>query len=185
MTNKSKNSRHNRAVMWKSTLIILFGVFVMGSLTVYVVSKSPSMKETLEAERPIAREALVHLFALSAKSKSSEPKSSKPKEGSLENAPTTKKLIFEVSSNVPIYVALLVSGNNARPDILLSEATIPPGEGKPLSQGIDRFVYTSSSKNQKNTFCIVQGQTRDELSLKLRRLSQIWPRIPKTQCVIA
>lgn len=164
--------------MWKSTLIILFGVFVMGSLTVYIVNQSPTMKETLKAERPVERDVLVHLFAFP------RPQKSDDKHPQV-NIDQTKQLIFEVSTNVPIYVALLIAGRNERPDILLSDAKVPPGQGKHLRQSVERFVFSAPKNNAKNKFCLIYGTSLDELSMKLRRLSQVWPQIPKTQCVTA
>lgn len=179
MANNVKHSVHNRKIMWKSTLIILIGVAIMSVLTVYIINKSPTMKETLDAERPVERETIVHLFAFESDDNGSKHVIS-------ETVAQGRALTFTLSTNVPIHVTLLSMMNEQRPDVLFSDARIPPGEGRQLSKGLDQFIYKipKMSKGQVTIkFCLVQGSSPDALSKKLRRLLQTWKAIPATQCL--
>ena len=160
--------------MKKSTPIILLGVIIMLGLSYYVVSKNPTMKETLDAERPVERKTMVNLSVFKYKD------NTKTAVASVKNG---TKLEFYLSSNVPVHVALLASVNNKTPQILFQDARIPPGEHKRLEKLGDRFIYEIATNQGDIQFCLVQANNTSELTKKLLRPKNIWLRIPQNQCV--
>lgn len=160
--------------MKKSTPIILVGVAIMLGLSYYVVSKNPSMKESIDAERPVERATQVQLSVFKHKDIKKTP---------LKTVGAGTQLAFSISSNVPIHVALLASVNSKVPEILFQDAKIPPGEHRRLEKAGDLFVYQPDANQGDIKFCIVQAKNTSELIKKLLRPKNIWLRIPQSQCV--
>ena len=164
----------NRQLMRRSTFIILPGVAIMVALSIYIIGLSPSLKETLDADRPVARKTIVHLSVFEFKDKNKI---------SIQSEVSQTKLVFDLSSNVPIHVALLSSVNSMAPEILFQGAKIPPGQHKRLGKAGDRFIYKTSAGQGEIKFCLVQAENASNLVKKLLRPKNIWSRIPDTQCV--
>jgi len=174
MNDFKKNASQSRKLMKKSTPIILVGVAIMMGLSIYVVGKNPSLKESLEAERPVERETMLQLSAFEYKD---------IQKNIITTAKNGSKLVFELASNVPVHVALLVSVNRKIPEILFEDAKIPPGEHKKLEKAGNRFVYKVVTSEGNLKFCLVQANNTAELMSKLLRPKNTWLRIPETQCV--
>ena len=168
------NASNNRKLIKKSTPIILFGVTIMLGLSYYVVSKNPTMKDVIEAERPVERKTMVNLSVFKYKD------NTKTVVTSVKNG---TKLEFYLSSNVPVHVALLASENNKSPQILFQDARIPPGKHKRLEKAGGRFIYEIVTNQGDIQFCVVQGNNALELTKKLLRPKNIWLRLPQNQCV--
>ena len=166
--------KKNRQLMRKSTFIILPGVALMVALTIYLISLSPTLKETLDAERPIERKTIVHLSVFEYKDKQAF---------SINTNISNSDLVFDLSSNVPVHVALLSSVNKASPAILYQGARIPPGQHKRLGKSGNRFIYKTSAGQGEIKFCLVQASNDKDLVKKLLRPKNIWSRIPESQCV--
>jgi len=169
-----KDAANNRKLIKKSTPIILFGVTIMLGLSYYVVSKNPTMKDVMEAERPVERKTMANLVVFKYKDKSRTP---------ITSAKKGTKLAFELSSNVPVHVALLASVNNKIPQLLFQDARIPPGEHKLLEKAGDQFIYETAVNQGVIQFCLVQASNTTELTKKILRPKNIWLRLPQNQCV--
>ena len=174
MNDFKKDASNSRKLMKKSTPIILVGVAIMIGLSIYVVGNNPTLKETLEAERPVERKTMLQLSVFEYKDKNRAPISA------VKNGTT---LAFDLASNVPVHVALLVSVNNKTPEILFEDAKIPPGEHKKLEKAGNRFIYKVITSEGNIKFCLVQGNSTSELMSKLLRPKNTWLRIPQAQCV--
>ena len=162
--------------MKQSTRIIFLGLIIMGALTLYVIDKSPSFESALEKQRPVDRVTDVQLAVFE-----------KIAEGEfapiLGNIKPGMALVFTLSSNVPLHVALLAVVDDKSPKILFEEVRIPPGSHKQLEAAGVRFVFNTLPGQRNIRFCIVQGSNSQELSTKLLRPKNTWFRLPEKQCV--
>ena len=173
---ESKESRDKKVkLLKKSTGIILIGLVILTGLSLYVISLSPTMKEMVEKDRPVERKTLVDLFLLQQVSK----REFTPIDGKVKH---DSKIAFNLSSNVPVHVALLMSVFQQTPEILFIDAKIPPGENKHLEKAGNRFLYPTSEGQGRIKFCLVQADTSKELFTKLSRVKNVWLRLPDSQC---
>ncbi len=176
MTMKKNTSNKNRKLMGQSTRIILAGVAIMLGITVYIVNQAPSLRETLDANKPVDRETIVHLAVLEKQSNGNlVPIGKQTHPG--------KVLGFELSTNLPIHVVLLAKMDDKMPKVLFEDARIPPGRDKHLEKGGKRFFYPVLAGQPKIKFCLVQASDTEGLYRKLRRLQKTWHGLPQTQCV--
>ncbi len=175
MTTKKDIANKNRKLMGQSTRIILAGVAIMLGFTAYIVSQAPTLKETLDAARPVEREVIVHLSVLE-----------KQPNGNFESIMTQthpdKVLGFELSTNVPVHVVLLAKMGGKMPEVLFEDARIPPGRGKSLEKQGKRFLYPVLAGQPSIKFCLIQASDTEALYRKLRRLQETWRGLPQTQC---
>ena len=172
----NEQKQKNRQLMRKSTGIIFLGLAIMGAMTMYIIRSQPTYREGLDREKPVNRATNIHLTVLEKKSGAElNPISDKLHSG--------VKLAFNLSTNVPVHVALLASIDNTAPEILFENAKIPPGENRRLEKGGDRYIYLTQPAQRRIKFCLVQGSNSRALSRKLSSLANTWLQIPKTQCV--
>lgn len=165
----------NKRLFIKSTIIILIGIGILSGLTIYIVSKSPSLKDRMQAEVPVEREAKVQLSVQLQQA----PKKIIPVENLLKAGDV---LVFSISSNVPRHIALAVSMNGNQPQLVFDDTRIPPGENRILEKLGEKYQYKIASGVSQLRFCILQAANRKELLFKQRDIDHIWRDSPESYC---
>jgi len=178
MKDRAENSAKHRKLMKKSTMIILVGIVIMGTLSIYVVQKSPSFEEVITAERLVEREKQVSMSLLEMTTTDQWQSVSGTTVGS-------NRLSFNISSNLPLRVALMASINGAAPVILFKETRMPPGASRLIKWRGERFVYELEQLRANIKFCMLYADDSETLHEMLQGMSvRKWQALPSSQCVV-
>lgn len=173
---KSASQIKDRKLIRKSTYIILVGILILGSLTVFIVQQAPSYKDAMKAApEVISGNLLANLTAF----KKTAQNEHKPFSGALV---VGDELSFKVSVLRPTFVGLLVSINQQKP-VFTFYGRLPPGENHRLGRQGHRYLYTVTDQDKALKFCTVYADDKKALQVMNNQLASLWSNIPATACL--
>ena len=161
--------------MEKNTQYIVLGIAVLFGMIGVIIGNHSSFESDLEALKPVPRENQVTLSVIAQ----AEDGLFKPVS---DNVPEEAKLAFQITSNKPIYMSLIVAVNDQAPEVLLKSARIPPGVNKQVDNDGVRYIYQLLPEQQSLKFCVIEKDNNKSLREHVRNLDEEWPQIPEPQC---
>ena len=168
--------------MTNNTKLILIGLIIILGLMGTIIGNHSSFEDDLEALKPTKRETQVKLSVFKKMVKPTDNTSLK---SIIKNIKTGDKLGFKISTNLPIYMAFLVSINKQTPEVLLKNSRIPPGKNKSLDVEGMSFTYEVIENQQTLKFCLIHDDNAKDLRLNLLKIKESWSNIPDSLCVSA
>ena len=170
------SSSSKRRLMRKSTFISLIGISIAAVATTFVVSQSPSIKTHYKSA--ITPGTNPHM-SVTAFSKNNDGSFSEI--NSLVDAGT--KVFFKVSTVTPIYIALVKTVDHNEEPHAVFNVLIPPGKNRLIEKAGEKYIYTVNGTDNNLTFCVVFGETREQLIAHMKNIKTLMQSIASDACV--
>ena len=170
------SSREKRRLIRKSTFISLIGISVAAVATMLIVSQSPSIETHYQsAIKPGTNPHMV----VTAYAKNDDGNYGEVNAALHAGA----EVIFKVSTVTPIYVALIKTANNLEPRAVF-DVLIPPGKNRLIEKAGEKYIYTVTDNDDDLTFCVIYGETREQLIAYMKNLKTALPALSSDACII-
>ena len=92
-------------------------------------------------------------------------------------------LVFKTKASRPSYVALAMARPDTPPAVRFSAQNRRPGILHVLEKDGQSYGYQTEASDRQLRFCVVAGQTTEDLQALTTALVEIWPQIPNRACI--